>query len=371
MMRLGDAKPRTLFFGAVAGGVVAAMAVAIVLSQRSHGGRELASFESYINMAEVRDYPVHFRCGVFLGTGWSDAKAAEQLPQWEAEGRWFNPFTGQRFDARYDGVFAFGVRSVLMDVPRVTFHHLGLRLSSVREISGYSFDYIVCHSNGCTEAFQALNSGAIRASYVFAFGADTKAENLPGGLRGARVIYFVVKGDPIPKSSAITLGRAGSAPAVQIRIPLGRGGPDVVVLERPPGSPPHSLVDAYLPAIRKWMRQHGAHPIAAEIEKFLRQLKADSGDPAESATDRRDRTEGEEDEETPKAHRAPPGCPPHCPPRCPPDCPPTPLANGPPHYAAVGAADSNRQSRPALGGVSAPIAVDRKDFQRLDPSKGR
>lgn len=357
---------------------VASAAEGVALLHSSQEGRGSGGFGHSIPGAEARESSRHFRCGVFLGTGWSDDKVAAQLPRWEAEGRWFNPFTGKRFDPHHDRIFAFGKGAVPGDLPRVVAHHFGLRLfDSLEKIAGYSFDYLICHSNGCTEAFQALNTGTVRARYVFALGSDTTAQSLVRGeLGGARVIYFVVRGDPIPKSAAVMLGKAAHAPALEIRIPFGPGGPDVIVLERPPGSSAHSLVDAYFPAISKRKGRKDSHPVLVEIANFLRavEVEADSEDRAGARGDSQSRPAGGEDEETVKADHRSPGCPPHCPPRCPPDCPPgkaPPSSNPPPQNPPERAVASGGPGNPTPGGISVRIPVGQKDFERVDPSKGR
>jgi len=375
---------RRCFLAAVAGGVAAAVAGVIAVSSRSPEGRDSSSFLDYINSRGTIHYPNHFDCGVFLGTGWSDAKVASQLEQWEAEGRWYNPFTGKPFDPSRDRIFAFGAGNVPADLPRVLTDHFGVRLlSSFGQITGHSFDYIICHSNGCTVAFQALKSGAIRARYVFALGADTKADDLVGTLEGTKVIYFEVRGDPIPKLSAIKLWAEKTVPGLQVRLPFGPGGSDTILLKRPvnfrSGSP-HSLIDAYLPSVRQFVNEGGLRRQFGEIAKFLDQTeeakdRQQQPAPEEGRQEARVREERRKDAREPKASTPPPGCPPFCPPKCPPDCPPGNRAGSgeppstPPSVSSLAAPTGSGPGAP--GGISARIAVNQKDFDRARKQQGQ
>jgi len=129
------------------------------------------------------------------GTGWWPAKTEREAP----EESWQNPFTGgpstsqDRFfqlrNAQFKNGFHWNSRA-RPPIMRVLCADTGLD-----DLKGYSFDYIICHSDGCTVALEALNRGLIRAGYVFALGANwTNREVPPGGYGGAKIVYFTVDG---------------------------------------------------------------------------------------------------------------------------------------------------------------------------------
>jgi hypothetical protein len=351
---------------ATAGSVVLAGSLAV--TSGSGGGRH-KNFQDYINGLNSADHPKHFRSGIFFGTGEYPDKAYPNLAELEANGEWFNPMTGEPFDPARDRRFFFGTPNVGLlpfEAPRIVADHLGaMVLTDQGQLKGHSFDYIICHSNGCTNAFRALNAGLIRAGYVFAMGSDSSAAGLVGGnVGGAKVIHFVVKGDPIPKLKPIEPDAVGESFGIRFRFPFGRGSGERVVMLEPKqdleGGPfrHHALAKSYLPLVRAYMDRDDSDPIRSEVRAFLEESKDHDreGHKAE-IDDRKIRHESDND------------CPPECPPN---DTAPPPPGEGPSGPGGGGGGGQFPKNPPGgagRGGVLVQIPVDEKSFAH--PPEGK
>jgi hypothetical protein len=234
-------------------------------------------------------------------------------------------------------------------------------MSSWERLTGRSFDFAICHSNGCPNAIGAQAAGVIRAKHILALGTDwTSKDFRPGELKGADVTFFVVRGDPITKIPAPSWAQVSEdTPGLVFRIPFdrpseipaglrnlvtqGRADPDrypVVPLARPAGFGPveaHSLQTSYSPAIQTWMQADG------DIQKALKQKIQSSERP-------------DRDERKPTGFLPPGGG--------------GPGGGGPgggSDAAAPGIGSPRSKSTPP-GGVSADIVIQADDFQ---PVRGR
>ena len=238
---------------------------------------------------------------VFLGTGWNQNNK-DLIAQYQRDGKWINPFTGQPLqDAQ---VFVFGRDNALLEAVRIVGDHLQTPvLSSREELRGQHFDYALCHSNGCTNALSAQRDGLVQVDTFFAMGTDWTNKNFrPGDLQGANLVFFTMKTDPIWKLPALDLtsmGTDGKGVGLQLSLPFekltdipvdiknlvtqGRADPDrfpVVRLDPPPGEQStlrkpfqaHRLVDSYFPAIQKWLQADG--PQQQRVQGLLPQATA-------------------------------------------------------------------------------------------------
>lgn len=231
-----------------------------------------------------QNYPRHETWGIFLGTGWTREDLA-QIDTWRQQNLWTNPFTGRSFDNAK--VFAFGHGNPALEGLRIVTDHLEVHvLSSWKDLKGYQFGVVVCHSNGCANAIDAHKAGAIKVQHFVALGTDwTSKDFRPGELKGASLTFFTTKNDPIWKLPAPSWMRMGdSTPGLGFKVPFdrpseiprgignlitrGRSDPDrfpVILLNPPRGQEgslakpvrAHSLIDSYFPAIRKWMDSDG------------------------------------------------------------------------------------------------------------------
>jgi hypothetical protein len=256
---------------------------------------------------------------VFLGTTWSESKL-KLIEQWQREGKWRNPLTGEPLkDAK---VFVFGHDNALKEGLRIVGDHLEIHaLSSWEKLHGQQFDNVLCHSNGCTDAINAHRQGQIQVETFFALGTDWTSKHFqPGDLRGSQIVFFVMRGDPIWKIPApdwTRVGEDGQGVGLKFSIPFtspreipsgitnlftqGRADPDrfpVIRLDPPPGqqSTPfkpvraHGLVESYFPAMEQW--RHADGPQQREVRELLRRV---------------DSALGPEDRK--KSMALPPGCP--------------------------------------------------------------
>jgi hypothetical protein len=322
-------------------------------------------FQHYINnRPPIRK---HHPWGVFLGTGWSK-EDLEQIEEWREEGKWVNPFTGQPFDTV--PVFVFGHENLVQEGLRIVSDHLEVHvLSSWEELEGLHFDFVICHSNGCTNAVDAHRQGVMQAEHFLALGTDWTSKHFrPGDLRGADITFFAMATDPIWKIPAPEWARIrDDTPGFKITVPFdspteiprgmknlltqGRADPDrfpVIRLEPPPGRrakpfkslQPHALVDSYFESLKQWMQSPG--PMQHDISKQIRQ--------AEAALEEDDRK---------KAAPFPPdqGPPP------PPACPGCGGGGGP---GSGGSGLPGSPSTPRLdprGGIAIDINIKPEDFQ--------
>lgn len=235
---------------------------------------------------------------VFMGTGWNEKKKG-LIDQWQRDGKWVNPFTGQPLkDAQ---VFVFGRDNALLEAVRIVGDHFEMHpLSSREELRGQHFDFVMCHSNGCPNAIDAQRQGLIQVDTFFALGTDWTSKGFqPGDLRGANLVFFTMKTDPIWKIPAPNWARLEDGVALKFSIPFdspteipkgawnlltqGRADPDrfpVVRLDPPPGerSTPlqpfkaHGLAESYFPAINQWRQSDG--PQQKIVHNILRQVDA-------------------------------------------------------------------------------------------------
>lgn len=208
------------------------------------------------------------------------------IEAWEREGKWVDPITERPFDANTK-VFVFGQRDLVREGLRVFTDHFDIHvLSSWKELKGYHFDFVLCHSNGCPNALGAHRDGIIRVDHFLALGTDWTAKDFrPGELKGADLVFFVMKGDPIwkipaPTWAQITENARGLKWSIPFDSPMdivkgagnlltrGRADPDrfpviplaplasaKATLSTPFAS--HALVDGYIPALRQWFRLPG------------------------------------------------------------------------------------------------------------------
>jgi hypothetical protein len=257
-------------------------------------------------------FPKHHPWALFLGTGWTQEKL-EQVRDLVERRELINPFTGQPFDRLK--VFAFGHKNPVLEGLRIVTDHLEIHvLSSWEELEGYHFDFAICHSNGCTNAIDAQRMGIMRVDHLFALGTDwTSKDFRSGDLKGARLVFFAMKGDPIWKIPAPNWARfSEDTPGLTFSIPWehpkeiltslrnlltqGRADPDrfpVIRLDSPKPSRVHAIFESYFPAIRKWMdsegeaqaeiiamlRQQGALPIGDDDEKKIAPFPPGGGGP--------------------------------------------------------------------------------------------
>jgi hypothetical protein len=261
----------------------------------------------------------HATWGVFLGTTWSESKL-KLIEQWQREGKWRNPLTGEPLkDAK---VFVFGHDNALKEGLRIVGDHLEIHaLSSWEKLHGQQFDNVLCHSNGCTDAINAHRQGQIQVETFFALGTDWTSKHFqPGDLRGSQIVFFVMRGDPIWKIPApdwTRVGEDGQGVGLKFSIPFnspreipsgiknlftqGRADPDrfpVIRLEPPAGqqSTPvkpfraHGLVESYFPALEQWRQADG--PQQREVRELLRRVDSSLGP-----------------EDRKKSMALPPGCP--------------------------------------------------------------
>lgn len=232
-------------------------------------------------------FPKHYPWALFLGTGWAREKL-ERLRDLVERRELINPFTRQPFDKLK--VFAFGQKNPVFEGLRIVTDHLEIHvLSSWEELAEYQFDFAICHSNGCTNAIDAQRMGIMRVDHLFALGTDwTSKDFRPGDLKGAKLWFFVTKGDPIWKIPAPNWARISEdTPGFTFSIPFdhpreipkaignlfirGRADPDrfpVIRLDPPKPSRVHAIFESYFPAIRQWMERGGE--VQAEIIDLLR-----------------------------------------------------------------------------------------------------
>lgn len=304
----------------VAGAALGGLALLAAAGPASRNARPL-DYIDYINGVDRSAYPNSLRCGVFLGTGWWPAEMEREAP----EESWQNPFTGGPFDASQDRFFSFGTPNfkwLPLELARATVDHTGFFVLTpgLDDLKGYSFDYIICHSDGCTVALEALNRGLIRAGYVFALGANwTNREVPPGGYGGAKIVYFTVDGDIVPKIPEARWDRLQNTPLIKLVWRFGGGSDRMVVRLRKPGTAAgaHDLADSYFVSILDWMAQGGT--LANAIKEYVTASKGNSkGNSAAREQDRkpkkRDRRASGKaaDDTSPRCPNCPPGCPPHC-----------------------------------------------------------
>lgn len=161
-----------------------------------------ATDQDLLDYLNVRpSFREHYPWALFLGTGWTREKL-ERLRDLVERRELINPFTGQPFDKLK--VFAFGQKNPVFEGLRIVTDHLEIHvLSSWEELAGYQFDFAICHSNGCTNAIDAQRMGIMRVDHLFALGTDWASKDFrPGDLKGAKLWFFVTKGDPIWKIPA-------------------------------------------------------------------------------------------------------------------------------------------------------------------------
>lgn len=307
---------------------------------------------------------------IFFGTGWTE-EGLKEVGERVKEGKLINPFTGEPFD-RETRLFAFGQKNAFGEAIRVVTDHLEIHLfSSWEELRGYHFDFALCHSNGCTNAIDAIRRGFTRVEYLFALGTDWTSKHFPpGDLKGTRLLFFATQGDPIwkipaPNWAPITENTPGLALSIPFDHPweiakgmgnlLTQGRADldrfpVTRLDPPPGQSgtllkpfrPHAIFDSYFPAIGQWMKKEGS--LQKEIAEKIRRRRPFI---------RRD--------EKKKTSSSPPG---------PPECPWCGDGGGGGGGGTGGAPPSTGEgihpSRPGTdprGGVFAEIEIDPKDFR--------
>lgn len=272
-------------------GVVAVLWLILAGSLSAHATEE--EFLDYINLRPR--FSQQETWAVFLGTGWT-RENLEQIRVWEREGKWVNPFTGRPFENVK--IFAFGQPDALREGLRIITDHVEVHvLSSWEEIERYRFDFVICHSNGCSNAIDLHRAGRIRVGSFLALGADwTSKDFAPGELKGASIDFFTMEGDPIWRLPAPSWVRVtDGTPGFKFSIPFdrlweigkgvwnllskGRADPErfpVIPLKPPPGvAGPHALVDSYFQALRSWMKSKGE--LQEQLEEKIRQ--AESEDP--------------------------------------------------------------------------------------------
>jgi hypothetical protein len=246
------------------------------------------AFKDYINNRPT--FREHHTWGIFLGTGWNNDNI-DQIETWQKAGTWVDPFTGHPFhDAK---VFVFGQTNPLLEGVRIVSDHVEIHvLSSWDDLQGQHFDFVLCHSNGCTNALGAQRDGVMQADHVFALGTDWTLKYFqPGDLRGTALTFFTMPSDPIWKIPAPNWKRitedtpglsftipfgdtpgAGQAefPVIRLKVPAERQG----TLTKPFQA--HALVEAYFQGVRQWM--HTAGPQQQAITEQLRQVDTSSRD---------------------------------------------------------------------------------------------
>jgi hypothetical protein len=191
-----------------------------------------------------------------------------------------NPFTGRPFssvDVVGQGKASLGSLKAPIELFRVATDHLNLHLlSSPSQIRG-EYNVVMCHSNGCTLALEAIRRGDLKANYVYAFGTDWTTRTIPRQeLHGAQLTFFGVNSDPIKYLPAPRLESKGHALYLQwdVRfdrpseiprslINLVRGRPNdypYVDLRAPRGlsviNPvdQHYMLESYFKAVRTYMQ---------------------------------------------------------------------------------------------------------------------
>lgn len=186
-------------------------------------------------------------------------------------------------------IFVFGHNNPVAELARIVTDHLEVHvLSSWKELAGYHFDFVICHSNGCTNALDAHRMGVMRAEHFFALGTDwTSKDFRPGDLKGTKLWFFVTKGDPIWKIPAPNWARISKdTPGFTFAIPFdhpkeivkglgnlftqGRADPDrfpVIRLDSPKPPRVHAIFESYFPAIRQWMDSEGEVVCDSEISE--------------------------------------------------------------------------------------------------------
>ena len=355
--------------------IMAAIWVALIALNPVHGGERLVSPPAQPQAQEGKqssrntgtrnnrpNAPVPPSWGVFLGAGMSQ-ETLSQIDQWQQEGKWINPLTGEPL--QHVPVFVFGQDNPLVEGLRLITDHLQLHvLSSWEDLHGQQFDVVLCHSNGCTNAIDAYSQSRIQVGTFFALGTDWTARDFPpGALQDARLVFFVQKGDPIWKIPAPTWTHVNDGVGLQFSIPFdsprdipkgfwnlltqGRADPDrflVIRLAPPSGQQgtalqplrAHALVDSYFSAMQQWLHNDG--PQQEAVRKLLRHDR--------------------DDKKSPKQHNnaaLPPSCP-----GCGggPGGPP-----GPPEQGPGPATTLHPMSKDPRGGVAADIHLTPKDFQ--------
>ena len=249
--------------------------------------------------SEFLDYsndrrPMNYReWGVFMGTGWTPEVLRENLDKVRTGfKKWDNPFEGKPFD-NDTPFFAFGNKGAGFEAARVVGNHLDL-FTTRDEVSGYRFKFVLCHSNGCTQAINAHRRGQIEVEHFLALGTDWTQKNFePGELGSAKITFFAHRGDlvpriPVPEWNRVTEDTPGLAFEIPFEnlsdIPRGLGSvasggppnPDrfrFVKLDPPPGQEarltqpvaPHALTDSYFRSISKWMREPVSVPFRDEL----------------------------------------------------------------------------------------------------------
>jgi len=377
MGKLGKSRRRAGQLAAL-GGAVAVLAATLSISNAVRNDKPSnQAFLDHINDRSSANFPNHYTTGIFLGTGETQDEANDLLALWKEKGV-LNPFTSRPFaDTK---VFAFGSPAVPVEALRVFADNVGVFvLSSWRELKGYRFDYIICHSDGCTNAIAAIREGLIKADYIFALGANWTYKDIPpGSLRGAKLIFFVMEGDPVPELLAGDIDRVGNTPVVRVTITrfdspwglvkgiwkrLTGGRPDdipVIVLKQPEdlrGGPlrAHSLVAAYFKAILAKMKQGGPEPEIGQIKESLDGV-ADRQTETDQTAENRDRSQEEDKDKDDEEDK---GKPPDDPPGCPPFCPPPPNQRGQ-QDPSSGPGQFPRDT--IRGGVYAGVPVEEKDI---------
>jgi hypothetical protein len=200
-------------------------------------------FESYVN--GLPPQRAHYPVGVFLGAGTTPEKLAaldRALQSPELRGRASHGDPSDPTDDRFEGDYAynglagrgfedyelvgFGSPNPLVEIPRLVLDHVGVHALSTRapaspydDIEGHYYDFLFCHSNGCTLAFDLQRSGMIHAKVIVALGTDRLSEPL-SDMKGARVYFFRRPWDPVPWIGGSKLGAAGSAPVLQEELPF-------------------------------------------------------------------------------------------------------------------------------------------------------
>jgi hypothetical protein len=193
------------------------LAVTVLLHTGSAWGAEadLTPYREYLNPGWKKMQNV-----LMLGWGCTedDAKAFERNGA-------VNPFNGEK----YDDVIPFGWASRLLEDFRAVFDNGGgwSLLTNYEKLRGLEIENLVCHSNGCDVAANAIKAGYIRVKNLYALappkGFGSEARWLPV----SEVTIRWNKGDPI----AEVLGKG------LVVEPLQKAGDvDIWALPRPAGT---------------------------------------------------------------------------------------------------------------------------------------
>jgi hypothetical protein len=183
-------------------------------------------------------------------------------------------------------VFVFGQDNPILEAARVITDHLDLHLLTGGDWgdlghSHHNFQYILCHSNGCTAAISAVESGSVSAKEILAMGTDWSTASIDQGrMHGTGIIFFVNKTDPVPMIPGISIQQVTEhAAGFGYKISFGdlrdatsqlgnlvtgnqpnTGSYLVVKMDPRPGLTglkAHSLTDSYFPNVKEWLSRDG------------------------------------------------------------------------------------------------------------------